>query len=117
LVYDRFYDTVEVDLGDQAASVYAAALAAGYNLRRVGDSVLAVAFHEQASHEDLAFLITLFTGQAADVAALDAAAADAIPAALKRESAILTHPVFNQYHTEHGLLRYLKRLENRDLAL
>ncbi|RQW28803.1 glycine dehydrogenase (aminomethyl-transferring) [Rhodobacteraceae bacterium CH30] len=117
LVYDRFYDTVEVELGDKAASVYAAALAAGYNLRRVGDSVLAVAFHEQASHEDLAFLITLFTGQVADVAALDAAAADAIPAALKRESAILTHPVFNQYHTEHGMLRYLKRLENRDLAL
>ncbi len=117
LVYDRFYDTVEVELGDKASGVYAAALAAGYNLRRVGEGVLAVAFHEQASGEDLAFLITLFTGQAADIAALDAVAADAIPAALKRESAILSHPVFNQYHTEHGMLRYLKRLENRDLAL
>ncbi|OWY38737.1 glycine dehydrogenase (aminomethyl-transferring) [Xenophilus sp. AP218F] len=116
LVFDRFYDTVQVETA-KADAIYAAALAAGYNLRRVGKNVLGVAFHEAASEADLSRLIELFTGKAADIAQLDAAAQDAIPAGLKRESAILTHPVFNTHHSEHQMLRYLKKLENRDLAM
>lgn len=116
LVFDRFFDTVQVD-APKADAIYAAALAAGYNLRRVGKTVLGVAFHEAATESDLAKLIELFTGKPADIAALDAAALDAIPAALKRESAILTHPVFNTHHSEHEMLRYMKKLENRDLAM
>ena len=116
LVFDRFYDTVQVEAAN-ADAIYAAALAAGYNLRRVSASVLGVAFHEAATEADLAALITLFTGKDADIAALDAAAADAIPAGLKRESAFFTHPVFNTHHSEHEMLRYLKKLENRDLAM
>ncbi|MBA8736325.1 aminomethyl-transferring glycine dehydrogenase [Chromobacterium violaceum] len=116
LVFDRFFDTVQVD-APKADAIYAAALAAGYNLRRVGKTVLGVAFHEAATESDLAKLIELFTGKPADIAALDAAAQDAIPAALKRESAILTHPVFNTHHSEHEMLRYMKKLENRDLAM
>ncbi|AVG18256.1 glycine dehydrogenase (aminomethyl-transferring) [Chromobacterium vaccinii] len=116
LVFDRFFDTVQVD-APKADAIYAAALAAGYNLRRVGKTVLGVAFHEAATEADLAKLIELFTGKPADIAALDAAAQDAIPAALKRESAILTHPVFNTHHSEHEMLRYMKKLENRDLAM
>ncbi|MFC3533959.1 aminomethyl-transferring glycine dehydrogenase [Vogesella facilis] len=117
LVFDRFYDTVQVELGDRAANVYAAALAAGINLRDAGNGVLGVAFHEAATTADLALLVEIFTGKPADIATLDAAAADAIPAALKRESAILSHPVFNTHHSEHEMLRYLKKLENRDLAM
>ena len=117
LVHERFFDTVHVAMDGNADAVYARALAAGYNLRRIGQGALSVAFHEQASADDLAFLVECFTGVRPDLAALDAEAADALPAVLKRESAILAHPVFNQYHTEHGMLRYLKRLENRDLAL
>jgi len=117
LAFDRFYDTVQVELGANAANVYAAALAAGINLRDAGNGVLGVAFHEAASEADLKQLIEIFTGKPADIAALDAAAADAIPAALKRESAILSHPVFNTHHSEHEMLRYLKKLENRDLAM
>ncbi|MDE1715055.1 aminomethyl-transferring glycine dehydrogenase, partial (plasmid) [Chromobacterium amazonense] len=116
LAFDRFFDTVQVD-APKADAIYAAALAAGYNLRRVGKTVLGVAFHEAATESDLAKLIELFTGKPADIAALDAAAQDAIPAALKRESAILTHPVFNTHHSEHEMLRYMKKLENRDLAM
>lgn len=116
LAFDRFFDTVQVD-APKADAIYAAALAAGYNLRRVGKTVLGVAFHEAATESDLARLIELFTGKPADIAALDAAAQDAIPAALKRESAILTHPVFNTHHSEHEMLRYMKKLENRDLAM
>ncbi|POZ62324.1 aminomethyl-transferring glycine dehydrogenase [Chromobacterium alticapitis] len=116
LAFDRFFDTVQVD-APKADAIYAAALAAGYNLRRVGKTVLGVAFHEAATEADLAKLIELFTGKPADIAQLDAAALDAIPAALKRESAILTHPVFNTHHSEHEMLRYMKKLENRDLAM
>ncbi|MEO9386618.1 aminomethyl-transferring glycine dehydrogenase [Chromobacterium phragmitis] len=116
LAFDRFFDTVQVD-APKADAIYAAALTAGYNLRRAGKTVLGVAFHEAATEADLAKLIELFTGKPADIAALDAAAQDAIPAALKRESAILTHPVFNTHHSEHEMLRYMKKLENRDLAM
>lgn len=117
LVFDRFFDTIQVDLGGRASEVYQAALKAGYNLRKVSDSVLGVSFHEQATEEDLSKLIELFTGKAPDLSALDKATPDMIPAGMKRESAILTHPVFNKYHTEHEMLRYMKRLENRDLAM
>ncbi|CUA81439.1 glycine dehydrogenase (decarboxylating) alpha subunit [Gulbenkiania indica] len=116
LVFDRFFDTVQVELAN-ADAVYQAALQAGYNLRRVSANVLGVSFHEAATEDDLAALIGLFTGKDADLSALDAAAADAIPAGLKRTSAILTHPVFNSHHSEHEMLRYLKKLENRDLAM
>ncbi|MCD5361790.1 aminomethyl-transferring glycine dehydrogenase [Chromobacterium aquaticum] len=116
LVFDRFFDTVQVEL-PKADAVYQAALAAGYNLRRIGGNVLGVAFHEAASEADLARLIELFTGKSADIATLDAAAADAIPAGLKRESAFMSHPVFNTHHSEHEMLRYMKKLESRDLAM
>lgn len=116
VVHSAFFDTVQVELSN-AAAVYQAAQDAGYNLRKVSDTVLGVAFHEAASADDLATLLKLFTGKDVDLAALDALASDAIPAELVRTSAYLTHPVFNSYHTEHEMLRYLKRLENRDLAL
>jgi glycine dehydrogenase len=117
VVFDRFFDTVQVDLGARAASVIATACDAGYNLRDAGHGIVGVAFHEASREADLQALIKLFTGKHADLAALDAATPDAIPAALKRETPFLSHPVFNRYHTEHEMLRYLKRLENRDLAL
>ncbi|WP_410497900.1 aminomethyl-transferring glycine dehydrogenase [Chitinibacter sp. S2-10] len=116
IVHNAFFDTVQVELSN-AAAVYQAAQDAGYNLRQVSDTVLGVAFHEAASQDDLATLLKLFVGKDVDLAAIDAAASDAIPAELVRTSAYLTHPVFNSYHTEHEMLRYLKRLENRDLAL
>ncbi|MGL4995713.1 MAG: glycine dehydrogenase, partial [Deefgea sp.] len=91
VVYASFFDTVQVNVGEQAAAIYAAALAAGYNLLQVSDSVLSVAFHEAATEVDLATLIQLFTGKAADLAALDVATSAAIPTALQRTSAYLTH--------------------------
>jgi glycine dehydrogenase len=117
LVFDRFYDTVQVELGARAESVIHLACEAGYNLRNAGNGIVGVAFHEASTLADLSDLVRIFTGHEADLNMLDAAAEDAIPASLKREDAILTHPVFNRYHTEHEMLRYLKRLENRDLAM
>ncbi len=70
----------------------------------------------QATREDIVALGALF-GARVDVDALDAATADALPAALVRQSAFLTHPVFNTHHSEHELLRYLRSLADKDLAM
>ncbi|THF63419.1 aminomethyl-transferring glycine dehydrogenase [Pseudothauera rhizosphaerae] len=115
----RFFDTVVAETGARTAQLLAAAEAAGYNLRQVSNEAVGVALDETATAEDVATLLALF-GAGSDVAALDAAvtaAGGALPAELLRHDAILAHPVFNTHHTEHEMLRYLKKLQNRDLAL
>ena len=116
----QFFDTLHLDLGARAETVYREALAAGYNLRRVSAGILGVSFDETTTRNDLATLFKLIARTTLDVAAIDAqvAAADpALPPALFRSDAILSHPVFNTHHTEHEMLRYLKSLQNKDLAL
>src|SRR5690606_4539089 len=116
---DCFFDTVEVDTGARTAAILAAANEAGYNLRRASDARLGLSVDETTTLADIAAVLACF-GARADLAALDArvaAAGGAIPAALLRDDAILSHPVFNTHHTEHEMLRYLKKLQNRDLAL
>jgi glycine dehydrogenase len=93
-----------------------AACDAGYNLRRVDEQTIGISLDETTTREDVAALLAIF-GKTTPVEALDAARPCAIPASLQRREPILTHPVFNTHHTEHGMLRYLKRLQNRDLAL
>ncbi|MDR1934570.1 MAG: aminomethyl-transferring glycine dehydrogenase [Candidatus Accumulibacter sp.] len=114
------FDTLRLELGARAACVYQAALAAGYNLRQAGHGVLTVAFNERTTREDVAALIRLVAGIAVDLDALDAHAREQdalLPDSLRRGDAILTHPVFNRHRSEHEMLRYLKRLQNKDLAL
>jgi glycine dehydrogenase len=115
------FDTLRLDLGTKAHSVYQAALAAGYNLRPVGGGVLAVAFNEKTTRDDVAALVRIIADVGVDLAALDAEIRqrdDALlPDGLRRADAILTHPVFSRHHTEHEMLRYLKRLQNKDLSL
>lgn len=122
LVNSHWFDTVTFKVADRAA-VIARALAAGVNLRTdVADS-LAVSFSEATKAADIAelFDIVLGAGHALDVNALDAQivanGSTSIPADLVRTSAVLSHPVFNQYHSETEMLRYIKKLENKDLAL
>lgn len=120
LLTQQYFDTVHVDLGARAEAVYSDALAAGYNLRRVSAGVLGLSFDETTTRDDVATLFKLIAQVTLDMAVIDAqvAAADsALPAALFRTDAILTHPVFNTHHTEHEMLRYLKSLQNKDLAL
>ncbi|PXX78688.1 aminomethyl-transferring glycine dehydrogenase [Rivihabitans pingtungensis] len=117
VINQSWFDTVLVATGPRTDAVLASAEAAGYTLRRVDNNTIGVAFHEAASRADVAALAQLFTGQPADIDALDASATDAIPASLARTSRYLTHPVFNTHHSETEMLRYLKRLQNRDLAL
>jgi glycine dehydrogenase len=116
----HFFDTLRVHLGGHALSAYKAALDAGYNLRQVSPGVLAIAINEKTSRTDVGNLIKLLTGIHADLGILDAQLQQddpSLPPALLRHDAILTHPVFNTHHTEHQMLRYLKKLQNRDLAL
>jgi len=90
----------------------------GFNLRHVAGNVRSIAVNEKTTREDIATLLHALTGKAVDIAALDAQAAANDPlTGLYRSDAILAHPVFNSHHTEHGMLRYLKRLQNRDLAM
>ena len=114
-VSDGFFDTVTVS-GIDAARVHAAARAQRINLRALGRDAVALSFDETSTRADVQALWSLF-GVQADVAALDAATPDALPAALARTSAYLTHPVFNSHHSEHEMLRYLRSLADKDLAL
>ncbi len=120
LLTQQFYDTVHFDLGARAEAVYNDALAAGYNLRRVSAGVLGISFDETTTRDDVATLFKLIAQVTLDMEAIDAqvAAADpALPEALIRDDKVLQHPVFNTHHTEHEMLRYLKALQNKDLAL
>ena len=116
----HFFDTVVVDLGSKAHAAFEAAQAAGYNLRHVSSSQLGVSFSERATRDDVKALWTALVGDAAkglDVELLDQERVAALPASVLRTDAILTHPVFNAHHTETEMLRFIKKLQNKDLAL
>ncbi len=117
MVHEVFFDTVTVDFGskEKADQVFAAALESGYNLRSVNNTQVAAAFHETSVYEDLADLYRAFTGKDTFTFADDVKGR--LNAELLRQDDILQHPVYNSYHTEHEMLRYLKKLEDRDLAM
>ncbi|MFA7279296.1 MAG: aminomethyl-transferring glycine dehydrogenase [Sterolibacterium sp.] len=112
----QFFDTIRVDLGARSDTLHLTARDAGYNLRRVGGGTLGIALNEKTTRDDVANLLHLLTDKRPDIAVLDAASSSPL-AGLLRSDAILSHPVFNTHHTEHAMLRYLKRLQNKDLAL
>ena len=116
LVAEQFFDTLHLDLGARAETVYYAALAAGYNLRRVAAGVLGISLDETTTRDDVAALFKVVAQTTLDIAAIDAQVIG-LPNALLRTDDVLTHPVFNTHHTEHEMLRYLKSLQNKDLAL
>jgi glycine dehydrogenase len=118
-----FFDTVAVTFttASLAKAAFNAAAELGYDLRRFDDLTLGITLDETTTRADLVTLIRAF-GTFIDEAKLDALDRRAetlefIPSALLRDDPFLTHPVFNSCHTEHAMLRYLKRLQNRDLAL
>lgn len=119
-VNQHFFDTLTVDVGAQQQAIVERARAARVNLRIVGEDRLGVSLDETTSAETLATLfdILLGAGHGLDVAQLDAGkVAEGIPAALQRSSGYLSHPVFNRHHSETEMLRYLRQLEGKDLAL
>ncbi|KVB81616.1 glycine dehydrogenase (aminomethyl-transferring), partial [Burkholderia cepacia] len=122
-VNDTFFDTLTIDTGARTAQVHELAKARRINLRRVSDTQVGVSVDETTTRDDLADLLDVFAQAAGDTApavdALDAGLAGvaALPAGLERTSAYLTHPVFNRHHSETEMLRYLRSLSDKDLAL
>jgi glycine dehydrogenase len=121
LANQSWFDTLTIKTG-QADQLHAAALAAGVNLRRIDAAHVGVSLDETTTRDDLALLFSIFAqgdanAAAPDFDALDASVVDAFPSQLTRASAYLTHPTFNRYHAEHEMLRYLRSLADKDLAL
>ena len=122
LVNTTWFDTISVKGADLAA-INARALAAQVNLRIDADGVFGISVDETTIRADIAVLfdVILGAGHGLDVAALDADiianGSQSIPEALVRQDAVLTHPTFNRYQSETEMMRYIKRLENKDLAL
>jgi glycine dehydrogenase len=112
-----FFDTIVARLdAPRATAVFDAAAAEGVNLRRVGADGLGVAFDETTTEADIAQVLRLF-GASTDVRGLADEATSALPAELRRTSPYLTHPVFSAHHSETEMLRYMRKLESRDLSL
>ncbi len=115
-VGNDFFDTLHVT-GVDAAEVHARSEAAGINLRHIDGASVGISLDETTTRDDVIALAGLFGIKINNIDELDAAAADALPAGLRRTSAFLTHPVFNTYHSEHELLRYMRALADKDLAM
>jgi glycine dehydrogenase len=111
-----FFDTLHI-VDVDAAAIHAKAQAAGINLRAIDARSVGISLDETATRADLIALAGIFGAKLDDIDALDATTPDALPAALRRQNAFLEHPVFNTHHSEHELLRYLRSLADKDLAL
>ncbi len=120
---DTFFDTLLLETGPATPAILTAATCEHINLRRVDGARLAVSLDETVSAADLQALVNVFAAGlehddvALDIEALDAQAAGGIPAALRRQGPILSHPVFSSVRSETDMLRYLRRLADKDLAL
>jgi glycine dehydrogenase len=114
------FDTLTVTTADATASIASKALAAGANLRLASNHSLSVSLDETTTRADVEQLWGFFAkpGQTLpQVADFEQNTASLLPTALLRSSSYLTHPVFNTHHSETGMLRYIRRLSDFDLAL
>ncbi|WP_227731735.1 aminomethyl-transferring glycine dehydrogenase [Yersinia proxima] len=121
LRFAHWFDTLTVLVEDKAA-VLDRALSFGINLRTDISGAVGITLDETTSREDLQTLFTLLAGDnhGLDIDQLDADVSQnsqSIPASMLRQDPILTHPVFNSYHSETEMMRYMHRLERKDLAL
>lgn len=115
-----FFDTITVVTGDETQSLLTAAQGKEINLRLVDADTLGISLDETATSEDVETLLSLFAkGDAtpSTIDALDLKAGEAIPDNLVRSSAYLEHPVFRSHHSETELMRYMRKLADKDLAL
>jgi glycine dehydrogenase len=115
-----FFDTIVVRTGADTAAIHARALAAGINLRRVDAQSVGISLDEPATAAEVESLWHVFAlrGQSTPSwTAVGGEVTDRLPSALRRTSAFLTHPVFHRHRSETAMLRYLRTLADRDLAL
>ncbi|WP_406315560.1 aminomethyl-transferring glycine dehydrogenase [Streptosporangium sp. NBC_01639] len=117
VVHDDFFDTVLARVPGRAAQVVAAARDNGVNLRLVDADHIGVTCDERTELIHLEQVLAAFEVSGAVLTDLDAAAHDALPVSLARVSDYLTHPVFHSHRSETAMLRYLRKLQDKDIAL
>ena len=114
------FDTVSLDVGSQAECLVERARAMGSNLRAIDDSTLSISFDEKTKPSDVVDLLEVFVNPGQEAPAFDQCehqARSLIPELLERQSSFLLHPVFHSHRSETQMLRYLRELADRDLAL
>jgi glycine dehydrogenase len=120
LRHEAFFDTVALECGDRAEALMQAALERGYNLRRLDATGVAVAMDETVTREDLHALVAVVAragGALTTCRMVTSSEANYVPAPLTRTTEYLKQGAFTSHFAEHEMLRYLKRLEDRDVAL
>ena len=116
LYTNKFFDTVTIKTNNKTDKIYNKAISEKVNLRKVNNKTLSVAFDEAKRLDHVNLLLKIF-GIDKDVTKTTDVSLDNLPKNLLRKSKYLTHPVFNKYHSETEMMRYLKRLEDSDIAL
>ncbi len=115
-----FFDTITINLKSDAWAVHSRAQKAGVNLRVMENDRIGISCDETTTRFDIQELWQVISGKndtGLDVGAMDTEAGDIIPPELCRTTDFLTHDVFNSYHSETGMMRYLRTLEDKDLTL
>jgi glycine dehydrogenase len=115
---EHFFDTIKIS-GVDIEAVRTAALKSGINFRYFANKSIGISLDETTSSEDVKLILNVFaTVLNKGVSGTSVNGLSLVwPDALVRKSAFLTHPVFNTHHSEHEMLRYIKRLENKDLSM
>ena len=116
ILSDQFFDTVTINTKDKTQEIYAKALEFKVNLRLIDQHALSVSFDETTEIKDLNNLFKIF-GLNEQIDSIDKVNISSIESSLQRTSKFLTHEIFNSYHSETEMLRYLKKLEDKDIAL
>jgi glycine dehydrogenase len=114
------FDTLAIDTGPHTDAILQRALHGGANLRKLSATALGVSLDETTTRQDVMNLWSWFATQGQPLPSFDAfekGIDSLIPETLRRTSTYLTHPVFNRYHSETEMLRYIRRLSDKDLAL
>jgi glycine dehydrogenase len=111
-----FFDTLHITNVD-ADAIHAKAASAGLNLRQIHGQSVGISLDETTTRADVMALAKLFSAEIVDIDEANASTPDELPKALLRKEAFLQHPVFNTHHSEHELLRYMRSLADKDLAL
>ncbi|MEO8101500.1 MAG: aminomethyl-transferring glycine dehydrogenase [Betaproteobacteria bacterium] len=115
----HFFDTFIVKTGEATDRIMECGVRHGVNFRKAAADMISLSFDETTTRADVERVWHVFNNADVpfSVAEFDAAVSGTIPDALARKSAFLTHPVFNQYHSETEMLRYIRSLSDKDLAL
>jgi glycine dehydrogenase len=127
---EHFFDTITINTKDQSKAIYHRALAEGMNLRKfpvLNNSIdnspvqLGISLDETSTLKDVEDLLLVITGKALNATdfstTISADEFAAIPENCRRESQYLQHPIFSAHHSETQMMRYMKRLENKDYSL